>query len=244
MLNQIKLKHLDKIASKDIDYMYLMKDVLGYKDSWWTRKTSFKKQFNKLYSTIGFINKLNPKLLVQNPKSPIKSPDNIDSISFAAMMELKELEETDFEIGYLMTEFITLICYSSNVKKPFDKDSFEYKVFKSRVENMPVIDAIGLYNHLDKKMIESNLVWETMFLQVQFDDSDYIEAGGDSLQAFNVINSIKGITNDFNVSYKEAWNLSYGVVQANSLAKATAAKVQERMTKIKENRMKTKRGIR
>lgn len=241
-LNNFKLRHIDLLTGKHIEYMELLKDITGYKHTWFNKIFRYKKAFNKMYEFIEHYKRLDATKLVYVKGIPLKKPESIDEITFIAMMELNMLlnnkDNADRPIGELMGEVIAIVCYSKNIKHDFDIDSYSFEKFKKRVLNEPAYQMIGLYNWIDKSLKESSKIWTNLFFQVEVTDKDYAMAGGDSMKVFNVINSIRGICEDFNVTYKDAWQMQYSITQANNLSKQTSAYIQDKMAKIKEARMK------
>ena len=243
MLTKFKLKHLDLITEKQIDYAKFMVELYGYKNTRFNKVKAFVRCFNKTKVLIDQIKNIDTKKVLLNPDCSIKPPNNIDSISFKAMMQIQMLcsNAGKEKVGELISELIAIVCFENNCYGEFDCDSFRYKNFKNRILNKPAFDMIGLYNCIDKQLQESTKKWNKLFLAVEVEDPDYLNAGGDRMGKFNVNNTIKAICTDYNVSYHKAWFMSYGVTQANSLGKATAAHVQHLMSKIKEQRMKNQR---
>lgn len=244
MLDKLKLKHLEALLKDRIDYASLMVDIYGYKNNWLGKKLMFFKLFSKTYDLIEKVKEINPKNIKLDPVScKIKYPENIDTITFAAMMEIHALmdSETDRDIGDLMAEQIALACYSENNEGKFDRDTIAFQNFKRLIEDSPAISMIGLYNHIYKQIVDSSLMWEERFLSVEVEDKDYENAGGHRMKQFNVLSTIKDICADFNVNYDEAWQVSYALTQTNSYAKATYSHIQKRMADIKEERMKRDR---
>jgi len=242
MIKKIKLKHLDLLMQEKIDYAFFMKEF-GYKNRFFKRKSYFKKAAQETYDFIELVKGIEPKRIGLNPDCDIKYPENIDSISFEAMMTVISYMNSseNRSIAESMGMVIAIICYSENCKGDFNMSGFRFKSFKARVLGSLAFDMIGLFNHLDKKLVESSEFWEKRFLEVEVSDEDYTNAGGGRMNSFNVVNTIKGICKDFNYTEKEAWKVPYALTQTNSLAKATQAHVQDIMRKIKEDRMKSKR---
>jgi len=244
MLDKLKLRHLEAITQEKIDYASLMVDIYGYKNSWLGKKLMFLKLFSKTYSLVEELKDTDPAKIEFDPEvCNIKCPQNIDTITFAAMMEIHSLMDSkqNRDIGDLMAEQIAIACYSENNEGNFDKDTLEYKNFKTHIDNSPAISMIGLYNHIYRQVLASAKMWQERFLSVQVEDKDYENAGGKRMGQFNVITTIKNSCNDFNVSYEQAWQLSYALTQTNSYSRATEAHIQKRMSDIKEERMKRER---
>jgi len=243
-LDDFKLKHLHTLTSAHVDYMYLMTDIMDYKHNWFNKIFKFNREFKKMYSLIKLVHKLEPKKLIYEVDKVFKTPDNIDNISFIAMIELTMLfsnpEAGEMPVNELIAKAVSMACFSENVPGDFDTDSYSYDRFYRRVMEQPAHKMLALYNWIEKELEEAGIHWSKLFFNVEVIDKDYEQAGGNRMQAFNVVNTIKGICLDFNVTNKEAWQVQYAVTQTNSLSKATAADIQDKMSKIKESRMKAK----
>jgi hypothetical protein len=133
-------------------------------------------------------------------------------------------------VSQIMRKKIAIVTASAN------KTSI--KMMESRVNNLPYDQAFGIMNWIKESLHASAIMWEKRFMSVQVEDKDYDTAGGHALNQFNVINTIKNTCTDFNVTYDEAWQMPYSVIQSKSYAKATAAHIQMKMEKLKETRMK------
>ena len=237
-----KLKHLEELISSDPDYPKIMAEVCGYNNNWIGRKWVFVWKFRQAYALMQKYKNLSPKGVEENPNCNIKRPQNIDNISFMAMMDLQRLSTSNSEDpSFLLAEMIAKACYGENVEGDYDSTSEKYLEFREKVLDEPLLDMLGLFNWIDKDLNRSTEFWTQKFAEVHVEDKDFQMAGGDRLDAFNVINTIKTICNDFNLTYEQAWQMSYSLTQVNSLAKATTAYVQEQMREIKEARMKRQR---
>ena len=75
-------------------------------------------------------------------------------------------------------------------------------------------------------------------MSVEVVDKNLASVGGDALHQFNVINTIKSICNDFNVSEKEAWHISYNLAMTNSYSKAYEGYLQDQIRIKQEAKMK------
>ena len=243
MLKKFKLKHLSLLMEEQIDYAGLMVELDDYKNPVWKRRKAFTKSFKRVYQFIEEVKGIDPKKVMMNIECPIRAPFNIDGISFAAMMEIHSTMSNPGKRSTLdlMGDIVAIACYQSCYKNDFDSDCGWFKRFRKIINDSPALDIMGLYNHIDAQIVESQKLWEQLFFEVNVEDNDYIEAGGARMSQFNVINTIKNTCTDFNVSYKGAWQMPYGVIQTNSLSKASASYVQHRMTEIKEARMKWQR---
>ena len=101
---------------------------------------------------------------------------------------------------------------------------------------------MGLFNWITKSLEESITMWNDRFSSVALDDPDYDQAGGDRMGQFNVVNTIKGICNDFNLPFEKAWLMSYNLVQTNNYSQATASRIQDDLRIYKEAKLKAQRN--
>jgi hypothetical protein len=244
MYEEVKLKHLSLFSKEEVEYAKIMTDVLGFPTKGIQKYLKFKKCFEKAYTICAGISQID--ILKTDPpeNSPIKKPTSIDDICFEARMEI-EIITSRMNIGELhdnIAMVIALSCFEATTCKELVSESGSFRNFKLQILNEPLLDMIGVFNWIKKELVKSNDKWTKLFNEVDSVDPDFITAGGASLQKFNVINTIKSICKDFNMSYKDAWKMSYVVVQTKALEESTRAYVQSKMTKIKERRMKTRRG--
>ena len=245
-LPSIKLKHLDVIAQDTPEYTAIMKEELGYSNNWFSRKFNFINTFKTAFLLVNEIRQVDPSELTWTEDCPIEKPDNIDFISFQAMMEIQALlngakDAKDFTD--LIAQSIAIACFSSNHKDlDYDSECEAFEQFKKQILNYKYVDMFGLYNWIVKNLTNSAEDWNQRFLSVEVRDNDYELAGGHRMSQFNVIQTIKSICEDFNLPFKEAWQLSYNLVQTNSYAKATQNHIQDQMRILKEGKMNAKRG--
>jgi hypothetical protein len=243
MIDNFKLRHLDMLLEGNIDYATMMVELNGYTNTWWNKRYLFMKSYKQTYQLIEYIKSLDPKLIELNRDCKIAIPDSIDDISFSAMMELHALKNSQSEmtVSELIAHSIAITCFTANATEDFDIDSIAFKQFKTRVEQASAIDMLGISNWIDVEVTKSAQYWQQLFLDVNVEDKDYQQAGGQQMDKFNIINTIKAICVDFNVEYKQAWQMSYSITQINSLSKATSGYIQNQMSIIKEARMKANR---
>ena len=243
MIKNFKLKHIDALMSENVNYAYLMTEF-GYRKTFFRKRHNFKRAFSETYNFIESIKDFDPKNIELNPECDIKYPENIDSISFKAMMTVVSyMNNSDDLLSESMAMVIAIVCFSENCGGDFEQSGYRFDSFKKKVLNARAFDMIGLFNLLDKKLIESAEFWERRFLEVDVSDEDYLNAGGSMMNGFNVVNTIKNICSDFNYTEERAWQVPYALTQTNSLSKATQSFIQDRMRKIKEDRMKAQRRI-
>ena len=243
MIDKLKIKHLNEFRNETINYAMLMVDLDDYTPGRRLGKNKrFATSFQKVYAFIEEIKVLEPKDVEYTASCSILKPNSIDDITFSAMMELQQLigNPGDRSMPDLMIETISIACYSENNAHDFDVDTNSYKQFKNLVANSNAMHMLGLYNWIDEQITNTTKEWQQRFFSVEVTDKDYEQAGGDRMNQFNVITTIKNTCTDFNVPYKEAWQLSYGLIQTNSYAKATSAHIQSQMTDIKEAKMKAR----
>lgn len=245
ILPTVKLKHLHLMAASTPNYKEIMTEVMGYKNNWFARKFQFINKFKIAYLLTNEMRDVDPlKLEWQEETCPIEKPTNIDFISFQAMMELQALigeganEENMLQV---ITQSIAIVCYCKNNEGDYISDGQQFEDFKNKILNYSFKEMFGLYNWIVKDMERSQDQWNERFFSVEVEDKDYQQAGGSRMAQFNVINTIKSICEDFNLPFKQAWQLSYNLVQTNSYSKATQNQIQDNMRQIKEARMQSSR---
>lgn len=245
LLPEVKLKHLGKLTQEKLDVQEIMTDVVGYKNHWWMRPFNFMSKFKAAYLVSQAIRSIDLAKL-ELPKEPkVKVPKNIDFISFQAMMELQATmsnatEESD--VIDVVAQIICIATFSENFDIDYDSDSKEFKNYKEQILNTELINMFGVYNWICKAVEESANMWNERFLSVQILDEDYEQAGGSRMAQFNVITTIKTICSDFNLPFKDAWQMSYNLIQTNSYAKATQNHIKDNMRVLKETKMKAARA--
>jgi len=240
----LRLIDLDNVSSNKPDIAIIMTEIIGYNNFYIGRKYRFRKAFRKAYFLLREARNINPKNVLMDNRCKIKVPDVIDNITFRAMMELKSILGGNLSknsYSEYMALIITVACYSENNNGEYSSSSIKFKRFYNRIMQSPLWQMVGIFNHIESEVLKSNLEWEKRFLSVAVDDEDYEKAGGNRMQQFNVINTIKNVCNDFNLSYEKAWQISYSLTQTNSYAKATANHIQEQMRILKEIKMKASR---
>lgn len=247
MDRDIWLEHLDLVQDPTPNLSPIMRDILGFgKVHRLFRGLLFRIYFFRALKILNFARSIDVKSLTLDPDLPIKYPLNIDSIPYMAMLEIRSLVDVENNMGYreYISEVITKACFSSNFKKDYDSGSDLYKSFRRKVLRSPLKKMLGLFNHIDAQLTESEKFWGERFFAVNVADKDFDNAGGNRMGQFNVVNTVKGICHDFNVTIDKAWQVPYALVQTNSLAKATYAHIENRMREIKEDRMRRERGRR
>jgi hypothetical protein len=241
-VSDIKLKHLPLVSEETVDFNTLMLD-LGYVNNWIGRNFKFRKQFKRVFHIVQEIREVDIKELNDISNSKIKYPTDVDQLPYQARLEIDQLNQTSEDITEYISQFIGLSCFTSQFDKKFNSDSKLYESFVEHIRNQPLKDMMALYNQLQKAIKTSNDAWDRNFLLMKVVDVDFEEANGPTiLGRFSLLNLIKKLQKDFNVSYKEAFLLPYSLVQLNALEAASLSYVQERMTKIKERNMKRDRN--
>lgn len=242
----IKLKHLPIIGAEQLNYKDVMTEIFGYKNNWFARKFTFIKSFKAAYSLVENFRQMDPTKLKWNEETcPIKKPVNVDYISFQAMMELQALMgEIDVkgDISKAIAKIIAVTCYSANHEGDYVSEGKQFEQFQKQILNHPFDEMFGLYNWIVEGVTNSVSDWDERFFSVEIEDKDYAAAGGARMSQFNVISTIKAICHDFNLPFKEAWQMSYNLVQTNSYAKATQNHIQDNMRMLKESKMNAQRG--
>ena len=240
---KLRLRDLNNIAREKPDYSIIMKEILGFKNRKIGRRFVFGRMFRMAFHLVKRGQELDLTKCEVNPESKIKVPNNIDSISFKAMMELQSVMATpnSEDVVSVIAEIITIVTYSVNTGKSYRIDNILHQDFREKVLNQPLEDMMGLYNWIIKSAAESKAMWEERFFSVQVIDEEYEEAGGDRMSQFNVINTIKSLCRDFNCTESEAWQKSYGLSQTNSYAIATSRHIEDNMRQAKELKMKRER---
>lgn len=239
----MKLKFLTALSQEQVDLSTVLRECLGVKKVRWYHTLYFIRTYKELYRESVRIRELDPKKVVESPDCKIKRPSTIDSIAFGATVELQILFQNpgEREIGELMMETISLSCYESHTGKLFDSDSEDFKKFRDLVSNSDLEQMIGLYNWIDKNLNEAQEKWNTLFQNVKIYDQDWDNAGGQEMDKFSVLNSIKAACADFNLDYYRVLQVPYNLIQASSLSKATQNFIQDKMRIAIEARMKSKK---
>jgi hypothetical protein len=240
----IKLKHLSIVGASKVDWAQAMLDIVGYKNNWLLRKYFFVKHFTQVFGMVEEIRKIDVSTVEWSEDCSIHKPVNIDFICFQAMMELQALLDgglEEYELSNNISKVIAISCFQACHSVDYSSDGEEFKQFQSHILDQPFVEMFGLYNWIIESINESTRLWSERFLSVEVLDQDYEQAGGDRMSQFNVTLSIKSICKEFNLPFKEAWLVSYNLVQSNSYSNATAGKIQDDMRILKEARMKQSR---
>lgn len=241
----VKLKHLPIIGAEQLNYKDVMTEILGYDNNWFTRKFVFIRKFKVAYRIAQEFRQVDPTKLGWKESCPIEKPISVDFISFQAMMELQALMggiNDEVDMTQTIAKIIAVTCYSANHKGDYISDGEQFEQFQKQILNHPFNEMFGLYNWIVEGINKSIADWDERFFSVELEDKDYATAGGARMSQFNVISTIKVICEDFNLPFKEAWQMSYNLVQTNSYAKATQNHIQDNMRVLKESKMNAQRG--
>jgi hypothetical protein len=238
----MKLKFLTSLSKEKADYKEILEERLGLRKVRWYHVFYFIKSFKQMSKEIEVLRNLDPKKVEEQEDCKLIRPEKIDQLSYGAMVELQVLFQNpgDREIGELITMSIAICCYESHTKKEFDSDKDEFKRFVTHVGEQDLVHMLGLFNWIDREINASIEKWNKLFKRVEVHDQDWDNAGGSMMSNFDVLNTIKKTCSAFNVDYKGALQMSFGMVQANCLSDATRSFIQDKMRQNIEARMKAK----
>lgn len=239
----IKLRHWDLFLSEPLDMKVIMEEVDGFVVPRRKKGEKFVESYSRMTNLIDDLSKVDVKKLEFQEGCEIQPPKYIDGITFVATMELQQLrgDSSQYSFANYIANHIAICCYGEVYDGDFDRDSKNFKDFVKSILDKDGFSMIGLYNHLEGLISANVEFWDKAFFQVSHTDSDYIAAGGARMNAFNVIETLKGVCQDFNFNLKEAWQQPYSLVQANSLAKATSADIERNLSEIKEQKFKARK---
>lgn len=255
----IKLKHLNALtgglqksvlqaeleddSTNKIDVKQILQEILGTKRLRWYHALKFLKTYKSLSREIERLSQLDPKLVEENPNCKIKKPEQIDSISLGAMIELQIMFQNPGErtLQELYLNTLSLSLFESHCQKPFDSNSQEYKEFQQLLLNTDIETIFGLFNWVTSAYDKSIEFWNKQFNQVQVSNADWDQAGGKMMEKFSILNNIKSVCQEFNLSYQQALQIEYGLSQASQLSKATLSFIEDNMRVNMESRMRFER---
>ena len=241
ILPQIKMKHLSLVSSNNVDYAKSMVEIVGYRNSWLSRKFTFAKQFAVTFLLMEQVRNLDLSKAPEHKDCKIARPSDIDFICFQAMMELQALfgeSIDDSNIQATIIKGVAISTYELNNDDDYTSDSDSFKQYELLIANQPLLHIMGLFNWISRSIDESSKMWSERFASVLVEDEDYDMAGGDRMAQFNVITTIKAICSQFNVPFEKAWLMSYSLIQTNSYAAATASRIQDDMRILKEAKLR------
>ena len=241
-MKYIRLRDLETVVSEKVDIPKLMTEAYGFKKKGLLRSVRFTKCFYKVFADVNEVRSIDISKVELKPCG-INVPTNIERIPYASMIHLQMLlkNENTTPLSELVAKVVSTVCFSSNVKQPFDTESIYFNWFTQKVLSQPIVEMFGIYNWICKSVIESDKKWDERFFSVRVDDEDYLLADNGRMAQFNVINTIKKSCQDFNVTEKDAWQLPFIMVQTNNYEGASRAFTQHQMSRLKEAKMKAER---
>ena len=246
MREKFKLKHLNILTEEDEskrDLSILMVDILDYKNSIFGKVKWFVKNFVKIKSIVEEVNAIDYTTIELNEDSSIKRPGSINDISYLAMLDLQRIISQDSygDISEHIAKVISIATHDENrFTKYYDNSKLSNNSFQNMLLEQPMFDMIAIYNWILKEIEKTSKEWEELFMSVQVIDNDLESVGGD-LSQFNVINTVKSNCEDFNVSEKEAWGLSYNLTMTNNYSKAYSNYLQEQIRIKQEAKIEARR---
>ena len=245
MKHKLKLKHIDVLAEVDEskrDLSSLMVDVFGYKNTFFGRKKMLFNSFFKSSDLAKEVSEIDYKDLKINKDSHIVNPQNIDSISYLAMLDLQRFcgDSDRSNLALHIANVNAIATYEQNKETKYSIASKSFERYRDSLIELNLFDMLGLYNWVIESIESSTKSWNERFLSVEVIDKDLEAVGGSALHQFNVVNTIKSICKDFNVDEKEAWYISYNLVMTNNYSKAYEGYLQDQIRIKKEAEMKAK----
>ena len=245
MKHKLKLKHIDVLAEVDEtkrDLSSLMVDVFGYKNTFFGRKKMLFDSFFKSSDLAKEVSEIDYKDLKINKDSHIVNPQNIDSISYLAMLDLNRFcgDSDRTNLALHIANVNAIATYEQNKDTKYSIASKSFERYRDGLIELNLFDMLGLYNWIIESVESSAKNWNERFLSVEVIDKDLDSVGGGALHQFNVVNTIKSICKDFNVDEKEAWYISYNLVMTNNYSKAYEGYLQDQIRIKKEAEMKAK----
>lgn len=239
MSNNVKLKHLHLVTEENLDFPRIMKEVYGYQNTFLDRRLMFKFKFKKIWNEIQALRAIDISTWDNLSNVGIKYPQNVDNVAFQARIEVDLVNKNGATIDEIIITTLAALCFESNFNKKYDSDSDDFKLFKLEISNKPLLDAIGLYNFLDKGIKKSNEAWQKQFRMVEVFDKDWDEVNGSQLmQRFGDLNTVKRMIKDFNTDYESALKFPYSLVKFNQLEDSTRSYIQDKLTEIRKRRFK------
>ena len=237
MKEKFKLKHLDTILDKEkTDYATLMVDVLGYKNSRIGKAKFFVKNFLKMKKVLEDIEEEDFENIPLNEKSHIKKSSSINDIPYLAMLNLRGMveNESSLSMSNYIAKIIAISTYSENRTSLYKPESKSFNHYVDNLMNVNLFDMIALYVRIKKDLKKTSKEWDERFMSVEVKDKYLDNAGGAGLAQFNVVNTIKGICQDFNITHDDAMYVSYNLVMTSAYSKAYSGFVQDNIRIKKE----------
>ena len=245
MKELIRLRDLENISSDKPNVAIIMKEVFKYEPKGLFRAIKFRKTYVLALDAINEARGLKVSESHYNESCDIKKPNNIDNISYQAMLNIRRFMANttqDDIISDVVSNLIAMACYSANFPDiEYDKSTKHFQYFKKRILNNSLIEMFGLYNWIHEALESSNDMWDECFMSVEVDD-DYEQEGGARMAQFNVGSTIEALCKAYNLTYWTAWHMSYSTVQTLNYKSASAAFTQEQMSLLKEIKMKASRA--
>ena len=153
-----------------------------------------------------------------------------------AMLNLRSVIDNSSELSMsnYISKVIAIATYSENRNSLYKPESKSFNNYVNNLMNVNLFDMIALYVHITNDLKKTSKEWDERFMSVEIKDSYLENAGGAGLAQFNVVNTIKGLCDDFNVTNDEAMYISYSLVMTSAYSKAYSAYVQENIRIKKE----------
>ena len=234
-----KLKHLDLITMDELQLDTIMVDVFGYNNTWFNKLFLLRSRYLKVHSLILELGKLDFDKIGVDKDCSLKIPTNIDSLSFQSRLDVGNIKGS---YSQKVVDTIAICTCETTHKVKYKKGSL-FERYREHLLDRPLVEMVGVYNDILKKLNDSNTKWEKMFMQVSVMDKHYDEANGSMwLGRFNLLKTQKKIFVDFGEGLKTAFDLPYDLIQWNNLESASQSYVHELMSKSKEREMRMKRG--
>ena len=243
-MKNFRLRHIDTIIAEEIDYSFLMKEILQYKNAFFHKVKHFTTNFKEIHDIVSEITSIELSSIKINKNNSIKIPVRIGHLSYVAMLELNDILSRDTSkepMSEIMAKVISIACYEENKESLYDSTSLSFKRLEKRILEQPLLDMIGLYNWILETAKAENKVWEKKFFSVEVSDPDADAGGKQGLRQFNVMSTLMSTCKDFNYTEKESWYVSFDLIQEKAYKKAYEYKVQDNIRIIKEDKMKANR---
>lgn len=239
----LKLKHLDLITSTT-DVLDIANSVYGFSKLNAIQKIiKFRSIVKSATLDMMLFEECDIGNLSTNTFGKFKVPDDIDLITFGARQEqehvIRNIMENDLAMQEHISKLISITCYQEITGKPFNEDAAYDALLLESLE-LPILEAIGLYNFITQQVIESNKLWGSRFEEYGSTDHDYIASGGGELSKFAVISTIEFLCSKFNVDNEGAWNMPNIMVQSSLWKHYIEEDVKEKMAKLQEVRARAK----
>ena len=236
--NSFKVKHLDLIVQDELDFVKILVEVFGYKNTWFNKLFSLRSMFIKANGVLDELRLINFEKLTTPIGAKIKPPKNIDSLSFQCRLDLSNVNGSYTQ---KVVDTIAMATYKDVHKATYKKGKL-YDDYRKHISNKPLVEMLGVYNDIVKSIDDSNRKWEMLFLQVNVVDKHYEQANGKMwLGRFDLLKTQKKLYEDFGEGLKTAFDLPYDLVQWNNLESASQAYVHDLMSKSKEREMRINR---